>query len=121
MHGADQQTVIALSNKIISLYLINLTIYTASLISADEPSLFIGYLAAEGSGDDGCLHRSACKAPKRTTEYLRAAKAILKGAEMFDATIAYNSHYHDVVQKAERAVLDGMTGAPCEAIYPCRL
>lgn len=92
-----------------------------SILSAEEPPLLIGYLAAEGSGDDSCLHRAACQSPGRANEYLKAAKALLKGAEMFDANLDYNAHYYGVIQKAERAVLDGMTGSPCEAIYHCRL
>lgn len=91
------------------------------MISADDPALFIGYLAADGSGDTNCFHRAACMSPKHTTEYLRAAKAILKGAQMFDMNFDNSSHYRGIIQKAERAVLEGMTGAPCENIYPCRL
>lgn len=91
------------------------------MINGDDPPLFIGYLAAEGSGDSNCFHRAACKSPKYTAEYLRAAKAILKGAQMFDMNFDNSSHYRHIIQKADRAVLEGMTGAPCEDMYPCRL
>lgn len=93
----------------------------SSIIQSDEAPLYIGYLAAEGSGDDSCLNRAACMAPDTTAEYLRAARAILKGAEMFDASFAYNLHYQEILQKTERAIYDGVTGAPCDAIYQCRL
>lgn len=95
--------------------------FIASIILPDETPLFIGYLAAEGSGDETCLHHAACVSPTRATEYLKASKAILKGAEMFDANMTKMAHYYDVIVRTERAVQDGRNGAPCEAIYHCRL
>lgn len=88
---------------------------------SDEPPLFIGYLAAEGSGDESCLHHAACESPNRTTEYLKASKAILKGAEMFEINQKNMAHYYDVIVRTERAVIDGLSGVPCDAAYPCRL
>lgn len=99
----------------------NIILLTASIIHADEPPLFIGFLAAEGSGDYSCLHNAACKKPSTATEYIKAAKATIKGFEMFNPSISYNAHYRNSIQSTERAVMDGMTGAPCDIIYRCRI
>jgi len=55
-----------------------------SFLKESETPLMIGFLAAQGSGQDGCLSRAACRAPNTAAEYTRAARALLKGAEMFD-------------------------------------
>lgn len=90
-------------------------------IRPEEPQLFLGYLAAEGSGDDTCLHKAACSSPELATEYIKAAKAILNTAETLDAEMINDLHYRDIIQKTERAILEGMSGAPCDIIYHCRI
>lgn len=46
--------------------------------------IFLGFLAAEGSGGDGCLYRSVCMAPEHGSEYLKAGRALLTGYGIFD-------------------------------------
>lgn len=46
--------------------------------------LFLGFLAAEGSKDDGCLYRAVCMSPEHGAEYLKAGKALLEGFGVFD-------------------------------------
>lgn len=87
----------------------------------EEPELFLGYLAAEGSGDDTCLHKAACSSPELATEYVKAAKAIIKTVEMLDTELTNEFHYKELIQKTERAILEGMSGAPCDIIYHCRI
>lgn len=90
-------------------------------LKSDEPELFLGYLAAEGSGDDTCLNKAACSSPELATEYVKAAKAIIKTAEMLDAELTNDLHYNDLIQRTERAILEGMSGAPCDIIYHCQI
>lgn len=61
-----------------------LSAYIVPILEAAETPLLIGFLAAEGSGQDGCLQRAACQAPDTASQYLKAARAILKGSEIFD-------------------------------------
>lgn len=100
---------------------IKIPIIASFSIKPDEPQLFLGYLAAEGSKDDTCLHRAACSSPELATEYVKAAKAIIKTAEMLDAEVANVLHYKELIQKTERAILEGMSGSPCDMIYHCRI
>uniref|UniRef100_A0A182HSX2 Uncharacterized protein n=1 Tax=Anopheles arabiensis TaxID=7173 RepID=A0A182HSX2_ANOAR len=86
-----------------------------------EANLIIGYLAAEGSGQDGCLMRSACRAPRTADEYARAAHALVKGAEMFSPEVAENYNYKRLLTNLDRAAMEGLQGAPCEMIYPCHI
>uniref|UniRef100_A0A182U6M6 Uncharacterized protein n=1 Tax=Anopheles melas TaxID=34690 RepID=A0A182U6M6_9DIPT len=86
-----------------------------------EANLIIGYLAAEGSGQDGCLMRSACRAPRTADEYARAAHALVKGAEMFSPEVAENYNYKRLLTSLDRAAMEGLQGAPCEMIYPCHI
>ncbi|XP_050071033.1 uncharacterized protein LOC126558984 [Anopheles maculipalpis] len=86
-----------------------------------EANLIIGYLAAEGSGQDGCLMRSACRAPRTADEYARAAHALMKGAEMFSPEIADNYNYKRLLTSLDRAAMEGLQGAPCEMIYACHI
>lgn len=104
------------------IYKINYIFVAASFtIQPDEPHLFLGYLAAEGSGDDTCLHNAACSSPQLATEYLKAASAILQTAEMLNGELTNVLHYKELIQKTERAVVDGRSGAPCDIIYHCRI
>ena len=64
---------------------------------------------------------AACSSPNRAESYLKAAKAVIKGAEMWNPDIANNSHYQRIMHTVERAIFDGLSGAPCDAIYRCRL
>lgn len=82
--------------------------------------MFIGYLALEGSGQDGCLNRAACKAPGIAKEYVKAAKAIMKGTEMFG--IEYNAtDYQNTINMMENSIRDGMDGVLCSSVYNCRI
>ena len=97
-------------------------IITASLIGMDEAPLFIGYLALEGSGQDGCLNQAACKSPDTAKEYLKAAMAVIKGTEMFDNNF-FNStkNYGYTLSQMEHSIRRGIDGEPCEKIYHCHL
>lgn len=55
------------------------------------------------------------------TEYVKAAKAIIKTAEMLQAEVTNDLHYKELIQKTERAILEGISGAPCDIIYHCRI
>lgn len=80
----------------------------------------IGYLIAEGSGDDSCLRRAACETPGAAAEYIRAAKALLKGSQiMASPTIGQNEHYREIIKRSEFAIADGMKGTPCDVKYRC--
>lgn len=91
----------------------------AEFIHDDETPLFIGYLALEGSGQDGCLNRAACRAPQTARDYLKAAKAVVKGMEMFDNQRFNSSAYAYTFSKFEQSIRDGAEGAPCNAIHQC--
>lgn len=74
----------------------------------------------EGSGQDGCLNRAACRAPGVAREYVKAAKAIIKGTEMF--AIDYNATDHwNTINNMEKSIRDGIEGAACNSIYSCRI
>ncbi|XP_055597754.1 uncharacterized protein LOC129747521 [Uranotaenia lowii] len=92
-----------------------------SLFYPGETSLMVGYLAAEGSGQEGCLLQSACRSPHTANEYSRAAQALVKGAEIFDPEIPKNVKYNRMLAQLERSISEGLQGAPCEMIYPCHL
>ncbi|CAD7091832.1 unnamed protein product [Hermetia illucens] len=92
-----------------------------TIFSAGEPSLLIGYLAAQGSGRDGCLHKAACKAPRVAFEYSKAGKALLDGIEMFQGNISDKARYQNLINLVEKSAFDGYKGAPCDLIYRCDL
>lgn len=89
------------------------------MIHSDEAPLFIGFLALEGSGQDGCLNRAACRAPDTAKDYLKAAKAVVKGMEMFDNQKFNSSMYAYTFDQFEKSIHDGIEGAPCNVIYHC--
>lgn len=94
----------------------------ATLIRADEAPLFIGYLTLEGSGDDGCLNRAACRTPGTAKEYLRAARAVIKGAEMLDSRHSNITHnYAYTLNQLEQAIRIGFEGATCDSVYKCNV
>ena len=86
-----------------------------------ETPLMVGYLAAQGSGQEGCLLRAACQSPKTAAEYSRAARALLQGTEIFDPSIAADPKYNLILNDLDRASMEGLEKAPCELIYPCHL
>lgn len=94
---------------------------SAEFIHNDETPLFIGYLALEGSGQDDCLNRAACRAPQTANDYLKAAKAVVKGIEMFDNQKFNSSAYAYTFNKFESSIRKGIEGAPCNAIYQCSI
>lgn len=55
-----------------------------SIVDNAEMQLFLGFLAAEGSRNDGCLYRAVCMAPEQGAEYLKAGQALLEGFGAFD-------------------------------------
>lgn len=89
----------------------------------DETPLFIGFLAAEGSGQDGCLNRAACQTPQTAEEYLKAAKALIKSVELFDTDYLNmnTTSYAKLVYQVEQSIKEGKDGAPCDTIYSCRI
>lgn len=93
-----------------------------SVIRSDEAPLFVGFLALEGSGNDGCLNLAACNAPETATEYLKAARAIIKGTEMFDKKyINSTKDYSYTLHQLEQSIQKGFDGGPCDSIYHCHL
>ncbi|XP_058817869.1 uncharacterized protein LOC131681176 [Topomyia yanbarensis] len=138
--GNSQVLSLNLTNLLI-LFLLKALIFAAGLIGAGnwggyargrsedggsffqpgETGLLIGYLAAEGSGQEGCMLLSACQAPRMANEYARAAHALVQGAEIFDPEIPRNSKYNRMLMQIDRAVMEGLQGAPCDMIYPCHL
>lgn len=55
-----------------------------TIVDGSEMQLFLGFLAAEGSKNDGCLYRAVCMAPENGAEYMKAGQALLEGFRMFD-------------------------------------
>lgn len=96
--------------------------FVASIIQADEAPLFIGFLALEGSGQDGCLNQAACRSPYTAQQYLKASMAVIKGTEMFDKNF-FNSttNYSYTLNQLEHAIKRGLEGAPCDVVYHCHL
>lgn len=96
--------------------------FPAQFINPEEAPLFIGYLALEGSGQDGCLNRAACQAPETAREYVKAAKAIIKGAEMFDNKyFNATTDYAYTLNQLEQSIRKGMHGGQCDSVYHCHL
>ncbi|XP_062565842.1 uncharacterized protein LOC134228081 [Armigeres subalbatus] len=137
--GNNQVLSLNLTNLLI-LFLLKALIFAAGLIGAGnwgaygrgrseggslfypgETGLMIGYLAAEGSGQEGCMLQSACMSPHTANEYARAANALVKGAEIFDPEIPKSSKYNRLLIQLDRAIMEGLQGAPCDMIYPCHL
>lgn len=54
------------------------------IVDGAEMQLFLGFLAAEGSKNDGCLYRAVCMAPEHGDEYMKAGQALLEGFGIFD-------------------------------------
>lgn len=83
----------------------------------------LGFLVAEGLGDDSCLRNAACSKPAPATEYVRAAKALMQGAQMMGAltTDTYAEHYRTLIKRMELAALDGLKGTQCTVKYRCDL
>lgn len=94
----------------------------APFLKPEEGQLFIGYLALEGSGHDGCLNQAACKAPEMAKEYLKAAMAVIKGTEMLDMNVFNNTKYYSyTLNQMEHSIQRGMDGEHCDLIYHCHL
>lgn len=55
-----------------------------SIVDGAEMQLFLGFLAAEGSKNDGCLYRAVCMSPEHGAEYMKAGQALLEGFGVFD-------------------------------------
>lgn len=92
----------------------------APLILDEEAPLFVGFLALEGSGEQNCLNRAACRSPQIASDYVKAAKAVIQGVQMFDQQINATL-YVRTIDGLERSIVDGINGISCNAIYPCRL
>ncbi|XP_053696738.1 uncharacterized protein LOC128744024 [Sabethes cyaneus] len=137
--GNSQVLSLNLTNLLV-LFLLKALIFAAGLIGAGnwghyargrsedglffqpgEAGLMIGYLAAEGSGQEGCMLQSACRAPRTANEYSRAAHALVQGAEIFDPEIPKNEKYNRLLLQMDRAIMEGLQGAPCDMIYPCHI
>ncbi|XP_031636410.1 uncharacterized protein LOC116349214 [Contarinia nasturtii] len=94
----------------------------SSFIRTDEAPLFIGYLALEGSGQDGCLNQAACKSPDIAREYMKAAMAVIKGSEMFDQHFFNTTRlYSYTLNQMEHSIQRGIDGDDCDLIYHCHL
>lgn len=95
----------------------------APFLLPEEAPLFIGYLALEGSGQDGCLNQAACNAPDTAQEYLKAAMAVIKGTEMFDKNFMNTTkqNYSYMLNQLEHSIQRGIEGAACDSIYHCHL
>lgn len=80
----------------------------------------LGFLIAESIGDDNCLRHAACAKPVVATEYLRAAKALLQGAQITGSpSVASTEHYRTLLKRMEFAMLDGQKGIQCNVKYRC--
>lgn len=75
----------------------------------------------EGSGQNGCLSRAACRSPEIAGDYVKAAKALIQGIEIFDHQMINSTVYALTLNQMEQSIVDGINGAACNAIYPCRL
>ncbi|XP_055908228.1 uncharacterized protein LOC129943040 [Eupeodes corollae] len=93
----------------------------SSFFEDGEGHLITGFLAAQGSGNDGCLYQAACHSPVSAYEYARAAKALLNGIEKFEGTTLNNPRYNDLIVLVEKAAYDGYKGNPCDKTYQCNM
>lgn len=95
-------------------------IITDFLIGHDESPLMLGFLLAESIGDDNCLRHAACSHPATATEYARAAKALMQGAQLAGGPSPESAeHYRALLKRMDYAVMDGMKGIACSVKYRC--
>ncbi|XP_070500385.1 uncharacterized protein [Chironomus tepperi] len=91
------------------------------IVDNAEMQIFLGFLAAEGSGGSGCLYRAVCIEPEHGAEYLKAGRALLSGFGVFDPSVTSNPRYNEYLQNIQQAVYEGMQSAPCDMIYSCNI
>lgn len=53
------------------------------LLSEQEILLLTSYLMGDAEKDYGCMYRIACQEPKKSKQYLNAAKLLVKGSKIF--------------------------------------
>lgn len=116
-----KQIYVSLESSKFKLFKPFVTLVAGFLIGNDDPPLMLGFLVAEGIGDDSCLRHAACTKPAAATEYVRAAKALMQGAQMMSALPSdeYAEHYRSLIKRMELAALDGLKGAQCTVKYRC--
>lgn len=53
-------------------------------ITSGDDYLIMGFLAAQGAGQDDCLYAAACACPNAAYEYAKAGRALLGAINMFE-------------------------------------
>nr|XP_018910323.1 PREDICTED: uncharacterized protein LOC109039342 [Bemisia tabaci] len=90
------------------------------VISESEVLMLLGYLMGETANKYDCLNRIACQDPKKATEYIHAAKMLLKGSNIFyKNNVPQYAKYQRVLDELQRAVDFGNSGGQCEELYSC--
>ncbi|XP_062124522.1 uncharacterized protein LOC133837689 [Drosophila sulfurigaster albostrigata] len=92
--------------------------YGLGLTSGDD-YLIMGFLAAQGAGQDDCLFAAACACPNAAYEYAKAGRALLGAIEMFEGAPVEKPRYTDLILLMERAAYDGFRGASCNTTQSC--
>ncbi|ALC47044.1 CG12420 [Drosophila busckii] len=87
--------------------------------NAGDDYLIMGFLAAQGAGQDDCLYAAACACPNAAYEYAKAARALLGAIEIFDGVPLDKPRYNDLIVLMERAAYDGFRGTSCNTTKTC--
>ncbi|KAH8307691.1 hypothetical protein KR044_009504 [Drosophila immigrans] len=88
-------------------------------ITSGDDYLIMGFLAAQGAGQDDCLFSAACACPNAAYEYAKAARALLGAMEMLADAPLEKPRYNDLILMMERAAYDGFRGASCNTTKSC--
>ncbi|XP_023174284.2 uncharacterized protein LOC111601773 isoform X1 [Drosophila hydei] len=88
-------------------------------LSSGDDYLIMGFLAAQGAGQDDCLYAAACACPNAAYEYAKAGRALLGAIEVFESAPLEKPRYNDLIVLMERAAYDGFRGASCNTTQSC--
>lgn len=111
-------------------------------ITSGDDYLIMGFLAAQGAGQDDCLYAAACACPNAAYEYAKAARALLGAIQIFKGWAKHTylnifsipsiyvwitiqsvplekPRYNDLIVLMERAAYDGYRGASCNTTQSC--
>ncbi|XP_014242442.1 uncharacterized protein LOC106662718 [Cimex lectularius] len=95
------------------------SIESEELISETEIMLITSYLMGDTDKNYSCLYRVACQDPKKSKQYLQAAKLLLKSSKMFADIIGYDEKYETLVGEIQEAIEYGTNHGICDQKYSC--
>ncbi|KAM8704057.1 hypothetical protein ACLKA7_008637 [Drosophila subpalustris] len=88
-------------------------------ITSGDDYLIMGFLAAQGAGQDDCLYAAACACPNAAYEYAKAGRALLGAINIFEGAPVEKPRYNDLILLMERAAYDGFRGTNCNTTQSC--